>query len=84
MMAALCTLCSTLASLLGGQELALQERTRVRVCRKKRNSPTNEILTKDVDEAWKIQKHSVKARNVGKFCSETQHLKIKSETEILY
>lgn len=54
MMAALCMLCSTLASLLGGQELALQNSTQVRVCKKKRNSPKNEILTKDVNEIWKI------------------------------
>lgn len=30
--------------------------------KKERNTPKNEILTKDVNEAWKIQKHNVKAR----------------------
>lgn len=67
MIAALCTICSTLASLLGEQELALQESTQGKVCKKKRNSPENEILTKDVNEVREIQKHSVKARNAVNF-----------------
>lgn len=74
-----CNACSTLTSLLDGQELALLEPIQVRVCRKKRNSPLDKILTEHVNWALKIQKHSVKAKNTCKFCSETCHLKMKRE-----
>jgi len=51
-----CTLCGMLASLWGGQGLALLETTQLKVCRKKRKNPPNKILTKDVNQEWKMQR----------------------------